>query len=119
MKKIVGRDVLLSYLKCRKTFIIHTDASKTHLGGVISQNVKPIAFYSIKITPTQTNYATTEIELLSIVETLKEFCTIILGHHIIVYTDHNNITFENFTTERVLRWRLTLEEYVTEVKYIK
>ena len=32
-----------------------------------------------------------------------------LGHCITVYADHNNLTFENFTTERVLRWRIILE----------
>ena len=52
-------------------------------------------------------------------ETLKEFRTILLGHCITVYTDHKNLTFENFTTARVLSWRLMLEEYGPEIKYIK
>ena len=50
MKKIVGRDFLLSYHNFSENFMIHTDASKTQLGGVISQNGKPIAFYSRKLT---------------------------------------------------------------------
>ena len=53
MKKIVGLDVLLSYPNLSEIFIIHTDASKTHLGGVFSQNGKPIAFYSRKFIPAQ------------------------------------------------------------------
>ena len=44
LKKIVGRDVLLYYPDFSKRFIMHTDASKTQLGGVISQNGKLIAF---------------------------------------------------------------------------
>ena len=44
------------------------------------------------------NYMTSEIELLSIVETLKEFGTIILVHSIIVYTNQKNLTFDNFKT---------------------
>ena len=47
-------------------------------------------------------------------ETLKEFHTIILGHRITVYTDNKNLIFENFTTERVLRWRLMLEEIAAQ-----
>ena len=47
------------------------DASHAQLGAVISQDNKPIAFYSRKLNPAQTQYTTTEHELLSIVETLK------------------------------------------------
>ena len=61
MKNILGRDVLLYYPNFSKIYIIHTEASKTQLGGIISQNGKPIAFYSRKLTPTQINYMTTEI----------------------------------------------------------
>ena len=51
--------------------------------------------------------------------TIKYFFTILLGHCIIVYIDHKNLTFENFPTERVLRWLPMLEEYRPETKYIK
>ena len=59
----------------------------------------------------QQNYTTTEKELLSVVATLKEFCNILLGHQITVYTDHKNVTYKLFSTERVMRWRLILEEF--------
>ena len=32
---------------------------------------------------------------------------------------HDNLTYENFTTKRVLFWRLLLEEYGSNIKYIK
>ena len=67
----------------------------------------------------QQNYTTTEKELISIVVTLKEFCNILLGHQITVYTDHKNLTHQFFNTERVMRWRLILEEFGPELKYIK
>ena len=56
MMKIVGRDVLLSYPNFNERFIIHTDASKTQLGGVISNDGNPVEFYSYKLTPAQINY---------------------------------------------------------------
>ena len=45
---------------------------------------------------------------------------ILIGHHINVYTDHRNLVDDNFTTEKVLRWRLLLgKEYAPTIKYIK
>ena len=119
IKSIVGREVLLSYPDFSKPFHIHTDASKSQLGAVISQDNKPIAFYSRKLQPAQTRYTTTERELLSIVETLKEFTNILLGQQIIVFTDHKNLTCKHFNIERVMRWRLIIEEYNPEIRYIK
>ena len=119
MKKIICREVMLAFPDFSKPFVIHTDASHTQLGAVISQDDKPIAFYSRKLNDAQTRYTTTERELLSIVETLKEFRNILLGYPIVVYTDHKNLTCANFNTERVMRWRLILEEYGPELRYIK
>jgi len=82
MKQIVGQETLLAYPNFNKTFEIHTDASHMQLGAVISQDGKPVAFYSRKLNPAQTRYTTTERELLAIVETLKEFRNILLGQRI-------------------------------------
>jgi len=86
---------------------------------VISQSGKPIAFYSRKLKPKKTWYTTTEWELLSIVETLKEFRNILLGQKIVVHTDRKNLTCKNFNMERVMCWLLILEEYGPELCYIK
>ena len=95
------------------------DASKVQLRVVISQDNKPIAFYSRQLNPAQGNYTTTEREILSIVETLKELRNIVLGQQINIFTDHENITYKSFNTERVMRWWLILEEFSLELVYIK
>ena len=55
---------------------------------------------------------------MSIVETLKEFRNILVGQHIIVYTDHNNLTYTTQNSERVMRWRLLIEEYSPKLVYL-
>ena len=74
---LVSRETLLSYPNFNEPFEIHADARKLQLGSVINQHDKPIAFYSRKLNPAQVNYTTTESELVSIVETLKEFRNIL------------------------------------------
>src|SRR5687768_2981760 len=119
MKRIIMRETLLAYPDFSEVFDIHTDASLTQLGACISQDGKPIAFYSQKLNPAQTRYTTTERELLSIVEVLKEFRNILLGQQIHVHTDHTNLTYKKFNSDRVMRWRLNIEEYSPDFQYIK
>lgn len=118
-KKIISTNAILAFPNFDEEFVIYTDASKYQLGGVITQKGRPLAFYSRKLTDAQTRYTTTERELLSIVETLKEFRTILLGQKLKVYTDHQNLTYTDLKTDRVLRWRLLLEEYGADIHYIK
>ena len=102
IKRVMAKETLLFYPDFNKEFEIHTDASLKQIGAVIKQDGKPITFYSRKSRDGQHNYTTTECELLAIVETLKEFRTILLGQQIKIYTDHKNLTFTNFNTERVM-----------------
>jgi RNase H-like domain found in reverse transcriptase len=118
-KKIIAREVMLAYPDFNKPFKIHTDASHYQLRAVISQKGKPIAFYSPKLNPPQMRYTTTERELLSIVETLKEYRNILLGQQIEGFTDHKNLVYKTFNTERVMRWRLIIEEFGPKLAYIK
>ena len=74
--------------------MIRTDASDVQLGAVIIQEGNPLDFYSKTLSRTQINYTMTGKKLLSIVETLKYFQNILLGHKIGVFMDHKNITYE-------------------------
>ena len=119
IKPIVARNNLSTYPDFNETFKIHTIDSAFQLGVVISQKGKTIALYSRKLTDAQQRYTVTERELLSIVVKLKEFRTILLGHTLRIHTDHKKLTCKIFNTDRVLIWRLILEEYDPDIEYTK
>jgi hypothetical protein len=73
VRATIAKDVVLAYPDYSKVFEIYTDASTKQLGAVITQDTRPIAFLSRKLSNMQHKYSVTEIELLAIVETLKEF----------------------------------------------
>ena len=113
MKALVSLDALLVFPDHTQPFDVKMDASEYQLGSVIKQHGHPVPYYSHKLNSAQRNYTTIEKELLSIVETFKEFHTILLGSRICVHTDHKNLThwLTDFTTQRILHWRLLLEEF--------
>ncbi len=78
------------------------------LGAVITQDNRPMAFFSRKLSKMQQKCSVTEIELLAIVETLKEFKGMLWRQDIKVYTDHKNLTRHalGLTSDRVYRWQL-------------
>ena len=120
---MVSKEVLLTYPDWSKPFTIHTDASDFQLGAVISQNDKPIAFFSRKLNLAQRNYTTTDKELLSIVECLKQFRNILFGYEIInnslFWPQESSPRRKVSELQRVTRWRLLLEEYGPDIRHIK
>ena len=135
LKMALSASTLLAFPNPRLPFIIEPDASDYQLGSIISQHPSlssteniiktflknssstipagfhPIAFFSRKLSPSQRNYTTLEKELLSIVETLVEYRTILYGNKILTFTDHRNLTFDKLSSQRALRWRLLAEEF--------
>ena len=118
-KRMVLRDTMLAYPDFSKPFHIYTDASDYQLGGVIMQDNKPLAFYTRKLNSAQSKYTTGEKELLSIVETLKSFESILMGQTLIVHTDHLNLLYKKLASGRLIRWRMLLEEFGPEFQHVK
>ncbi len=49
VKTTIAKEVVLAYPDFTKSFDIYTDASTKHLGSVITQDNRPIAFFSRKL----------------------------------------------------------------------
>jgi hypothetical protein len=110
----------LAYLDYSKVFENYTDASSKQLGAVITQDNRPIVFFSRKLSDTQRKYSITKIELLAIVKALNLFKGMLWGQNIKVFTDHANLMRDalGLTLDQVYQWRLLLEEYGPKIVYI-
>ncbi len=121
VKATIAKEVVKAYPDFTKPFEIYTDASTTQLGEVITQGNRPTVFFSRKLPGAQAKYSADKIELLAIVETLKELRGMLWGQTIKVYTDHKNLTQDalGLTSDRVYCWQLLLEEFAPKIVYIK
>jgi hypothetical protein len=91
VKATIAREVVLVYPDYSKVFKIYTNASSKQLGAVITQENRPNAFFSLRLSTTQHKYSVTKIELLAKVEILTEFKGMLWGQSIKVYTDQTNL----------------------------
>ena len=76
---MVSAEILIGYTDWKLSFTVHTNASDKQLVDFISQNNKPVAFFSRKLSKPQRNYTTTEKYLIVILECLKQFRELFLA----------------------------------------
>ena len=65
------------------------------------------------------NYATIVKELLCVIVTLREFCSMLLGAELHVHTNHMNILNIGDSSQRQLHWILYVDEYGPELHYVE
>ena len=75
-------DALLNYPNFNRPFDIHTYSSSYQTGAVISQNNKPLVYWSKMLSKTHQQYPITDFELLCIVETIKVHKNLLYGQEI-------------------------------------
>nr|GEW79464.1 reverse transcriptase domain-containing protein [Tanacetum cinerariifolium] len=99
-------------------FELMSDARDYAIGVVLGQRVKkhfwPIHYASKTMNQAETNYTTTEKEMLAVVYAFEKFCSYLIMNKSIVYTDHSALKYlfaKKDAKLRLLRWILLLQEF--------
>ncbi|XP_019057368.1 PREDICTED: LOW QUALITY PROTEIN: uncharacterized protein LOC109116428 [Tarenaya hassleriana] len=104
-------------------FEIMCDASDYAVGAVLGQRkdkkLHAIYYASRTLDDAQTNYTTTEKEMLAIVFAFEKFRSYLIGSKVIVYTDHAALRYllsKKDVKPRLIRWTLLLQEFDLEIR---
>nr|GFA25060.1 retrovirus-related Pol polyprotein from transposon 17.6 [Tanacetum cinerariifolium] len=99
-------------------FELMCDASDYVAGAVLGKKVekhfRSIHYASKTMTQAETNYTTTEKEMLEVVYTFEKFRSYLIMNKSIVYTDHSALKYlfaKKDAKARLLRWILLLQEF--------
>nr|GEW03809.1 reverse transcriptase domain-containing protein [Tanacetum cinerariifolium] len=99
-------------------FELMCDASDFAVEAVLGQKIKkhfrPIHYVSKTMTEAESNYTTTEKEMLAVVYTFEKFRSYLIMNKSIVYTDHSALKYlfaKKDAKAILLRWILLLQEF--------
>ncbi|GKE37160.1 reverse transcriptase domain-containing protein [Tanacetum coccineum] len=99
-------------------FELMCDASDYAIGAVlgprIEKHFRPIHYASKTMTEAESNYTTTEKEMLAVVYAFEKFRSYLIMNKSIVYTDHSALKYlfaKKDAKARLLRWVLLLQEF--------
>nr|GEU82821.1 reverse transcriptase domain-containing protein [Tanacetum cinerariifolium] len=99
-------------------FELMCDASDFSVGAVLGQRIEKhfrlIHYASKTMTQAETNYTTTEKEMLAVVYAFEKFHSYLIINKSIIYTDHSALKYlfsKKDAKARLLRWVLLLQEF--------
>ena len=120
LKKKVTKKPVSTLPNFSKVFQVDCDASGSAIGVVLSQEGKPIAYFSEKLNDAKKKYYVYDQEFYGIVQALKKWRHYLFPKEFVLYTDHQALQYLNSQGElnqRHMKWVEFLQSYTFVLKH--
>ena len=88
-------------------FQVDCDASGTTIGAILSQEGRPVAYFSEKLNDAKRKYSIYDQEFYAIVKALKNWRHYLLPKNFVLYNDHQALQYlnsEGKLNQRHFKW---------------
>ena len=129
LKQALTSAPVLAHPDPSQPWIVQTDASGFAIGAVLSQEqkdgtVRPVAYWSHKLSSAPRNYSATERELMAIVEATRQWRSYLHGspYPVQLRSDHKPLEYLNSKAElnqRLGKWLEQLCDFDFLINYVK
>ena len=93
-------------------FEVETDASDYAIAATLSQNGRPVAYFSGTLNKTEKCYPAIEKEATAVIEAVRKWSHFLLGKHFPLYTDLRSVPFN-----KILSWKIELNQFSNDIKH--
>ena len=84
-------------------FIVESNASNVVIGAILSQEGRPIAFFSERLNEVKSRYSSYYLELYALFQALRKWRPYRLPNEFVVYTNNQALSFINTQEKFSLR----------------
>ncbi|GKA40296.1 RNA-directed DNA polymerase [Tanacetum coccineum] len=120
LKAKVTEAPVLALPNFNEVFQVECDAFGAGIGGVLSQNQQPIAFFSEKLNDARRKYSTYDKEFYAIVHSLDTWRHYLLSNEFVLFSDHEALKFINRQHKlkpRHAKWVEFIQPFLFVIRY--
>jgi hypothetical protein len=121
LKQKITEQPVLVLPDFQKTFQVKCDASGYAVGGVLSQDDRPVAYYSEKLDDAKLKYSTYDKEFYAIIQALKKWRHYLIPKEFVLYSDNHALQFvsqQEKLNQKHAKWVEYMQNFTFVIKHI-